>query len=286
MRITSSAGFTSTPCGAATAGLQHGLSSRRHQKRQGNRGSREVNLDRERLHTMFDVLLTVFAVLVLPSVLLEALADQDDPFWTVVGANLDWFIWIGFTLCVIGALAVARDRRRALRSHAIDLALVVVTPPVVPEPWQALRALRTLRLVRLLLAGFRLHRYARRLSRKNVVAPAAVALVVVLLLAATAVRILEPERVPSVGHGMWWAISRATALGDGGVTLTTVPARVIEVAAVVSGLAFLSLITAAIATVFVKSEEEQDPEVTKLDEILSRLDRLEARLSRMEGERG
>ncbi len=49
---------------------------------------------------------------------------------------------------------------------------------------------------------------------------------------------------------------------------------------VLSGLAFLSLITAAIATVFVQSEKQADPEVAKLDEIIARLDRLEARLGR------
>jgi voltage-gated potassium channel len=244
-----------------------------------------VTIDRARLHTTFDVLLTIFAVLVLPSVLVEALADPQDPVWIATGEGLDWFIWVGFALSVAGALAVAPDRRRAFRSHALDIALVVVTPPVVPEAWQALRALRTLRLLRLVLAGFRLHRYARLVSRKNVVAPAALVLVVVLLLAATAARILEPDNVPSVGHGMWWAVSRVTALGDGGIALSTTAGRALEIGVVLSGLAFLSLITAAIATVFVKSEEEADPEIAKLDEVLERLDRLEARLNG-EGQRG
>jgi voltage-gated potassium channel len=245
-----------------------------------------LKLDRQRLHGTFDILLTVFAVLVLPSVLVEALTDQTNPVWAVAGEGLDWFIWVGFALSVLGALVVAVDRRQALRSHAVDLALVLVTPPVVPEAWQALRALRTLRLARLLLAGFRLHRYARRVGRKSVVAPAALVLLVAMLLAGTVVRILEPEEVPSVGHGMWWALSRATALGDGGITLVTTAGRALEVAMVLAGLAFLSLITAAIATVFVKAEEEQDPELGKLDEILTRLDRLDIRLTRMEIERG
>jgi voltage-gated potassium channel len=227
---------------------------------------------------MFDALLTLFAVLVLPSILIEAVASERDPVWAIIGEGLDWFIWVGFALSVAGALVVARDKRSALRSHAIDVVLVVLTPPIVPEAWQALRALRTLRILRLLLAGFRLHRHMRRLSRKNVVGPAAVVLLVAMLCAATAVSVLEPEHVPSVGQGMWWALSRATALGDGGVSVTTLPGRLVEILVVVSGLAFLSLITAAIATVFVQSEEAVDPELSKLDEIIQRLDRLEARL--------
>jgi voltage-gated potassium channel len=242
--------------------------------------------DRDRLHGTFDALLTLFAVLVLPSILIEAIADEDDLVWAAISDGLDWFIWVGFALSVAGALIVARNFRAAMRSHAIDLVLVILTPPIVPEAWQALRALRSLRLLRLVLAGFRLHRHMRRLSRKNVVGPAAVVLVVALLFAATAVRILEPDRVPSVGQGMWWALSRATALGDGGIVVTTLPARIVEVGVVISGLAFLSLITAAIATVFVQSEEHDDPEISKLDEILVRLDRLEARLTQRDSSRG
>jgi voltage-gated potassium channel len=246
----------------------------------GTRASRQPlwRTDRDRLHSMFDALLTLFAVLVLPSILIEAVASERDPVWAIIGEGLDWFIWVGFALSVAGALVVARDKRSALRSHAIDVVLVVLTPPIVPEAWQALRALRTLRILRLLLAGFRLHRHMRRLSRKNVVGPAAVVLLVAMLCAATAVSVLEPEHVPSVGQGMWWALSRATALGDGGVSVTTLPGRLVEILVVVSGLAFLSLITAAIATVFVQSEEAVDPELSKLDEIIQRLDRLEARL--------
>jgi voltage-gated potassium channel len=103
-----------------------------------------------------------------------------------------------------------------------------------------------------------------------------------MLLAGTAVRTLEPDQVASVGHGMWWALSRATALGDGGITLVTSAGRAIEVGMVLASLAFLSLITAAIATVFVRAEEEEDPELDKLDEILMRLERLESRLTRIE----
>jgi voltage-gated potassium channel len=239
---------------------------------------RAGHTDRDRVHALFDALLTVFAVLVLPSILIEAVADETDPVWTAIGEGLDWFIWVGFAVSVAGALVVARNKRSALRSHAIDVVLVVLTPPIVPEAWQALRALRTLRILRLVLAGFRLHRHMRRLSRKNVVGPAAVVLVVAMLCAATAVSVLEPEHVPSVGQGMWWALSRATALGDGGVSVSTLPGRLVEILVVVSGLAFLSLITAAIATVFVQSEEEVDPELSKLDEIIERLDRLEAHL--------
>jgi hypothetical protein len=78
-----------------------------------------MTIDRERLHATFDVLLTIFAVLVLPSVLLEALAPADDPAWALAVDGLDGFIWVGFALSVLAAVIVAPDRSRAMRSHAL-----------------------------------------------------------------------------------------------------------------------------------------------------------------------
>jgi voltage-gated potassium channel len=234
---------------------------------------------RQRAHRTLDGLLTAFAVLVVPSIVLEAVAD-DDSIWADLGFGLDWFIWTGFAVALVGVFLVVEDRRAATRAHALDIALVLLTVPIVPNAWQALRALRALRLLRLLVASFRLQRVARRATRASVVGPAAMMLIVVLLTAATAIRLVEPDHVPSVGHGMWWALSRATALGDGGVNVVTALGRAVEIGVVLSGLAFLSLVTAAIATVFVRSEEETDPEISKLDEILSRLDRLEQRLEK------
>jgi voltage-gated potassium channel len=239
-----------------------------------------TRVDRARVHAALDVLLTVFALLVLPSLLIEAVTSDDDVTWTAVGEALDWFIWIGFAVCVAAILVIAPDRRRAARTHAIDIALVILTPPIVPGSWQALRALRILRILRLVLAGVRLHRYSRHLTRTTVVGPAAVVLAVVLLGAATAIRIIEPDRAPSTAQAMWWAVSRATALGDGGVTIGTPTGRAVEILVVMSGLAFLSLITAAVASIFVKAQEPEDPEMPKLDQILERLDRIESRLER------
>jgi voltage-gated potassium channel len=89
---------------------------------------------------------------------------------------------------------------------------------------------------------------------------------------------IEPG-VTSITDALWWSISRVTALSDGGIVLTEPVSRVLELIVVLSGLTFLSLITAAIATIFVRAEQASDPELDRLDAIVARLDRIEARLN-------
>jgi voltage-gated potassium channel len=233
-------------------------------------------MTRQQLHARLDFGLTLLALLVLPALLLEAFTT--DPLWLDAANKLDWAIWIGFALILVALFFVERDRRRFWRGHAFDLLIVVLTPPIAPDLLQSFRALRALRLVRLLLAGMRLHRFARGLTRASVVGPAAVVLAVIIVGSATVVNQIEPG-VPSIIDALWWSISRVTALGDGGIVLTEPVSRALELVVVLSGLAFLSLITAAIATIFVRAEEAADPELEKLDAIVARLDRIEARLN-------
>lgn len=237
--------------------------------------TRAPGMTRAHAHEVFESSMTVSAVLVLPAILIDS-AFGEEPFWAEVTNFLDWAVWLGFVVSLSGLFATTNDRRGFPRRHVLDVLLIILTPPVAPLEWQALRALRVLRLVRLLFAAIRLHRFARRLSRASVVGPAAVTLVVVVVGAAAAIRLFEPEHVPTLGQGIWWATSRATAMGDGGVTIKTLEGHVLEILVVLSGLAFLSLITAAIATVFVKSD--QKARADKLDVILARLEAIEQHL--------
>lgn len=232
-------------------------------------------MTRPQLHARLDLVLTILALMVLPALVLEAFAA--DPLLIELGRYLDWTIWLGFAAVLVALYFVERDRRRFWRGHAFDLLIVVLTPPIAPELWQTFRALRALRLVRLLLAGKRLHGFASRLTRASVVGPAAVVLAVIVVGSATVVQMIEPG-VTSITEALWWSISRVSALGDGGVVLTEPASRALELVVVLSGLAFLSLITAAIATIFVRAAEASDPELERLDAIVARLDRIEARL--------
>jgi voltage-gated potassium channel len=222
--------------------------------------------------------LTLFALLVLPAIILEQALPDDSP-WLIVVSVLDWVIWLGFAGCLTAIFVIHENRWRFWREYAFDLLIVAATPPLAPEAIQALRVLRVLRILRLALAGYRLHRQAQQLKRASVVGPAAIVLAVIVIAAAAAVRTIEPETASSAGAALWWATARAMSMGDGGVSLQTAEGHALELFVAISGLAFLSLITAAVASVFVRSGQHHDSHQASLDAILARLHALESHLT-------
>ena len=98
----------------------------------------------------------VAALLVIPVIAVEQ-SDAGEP-WRGIAAVTNWGIWLAFATELVVMLTVVRDRRGWLRSHVLEVVVVVLTPPFLPSSFQALRALRLLRLLRLL----RVAKYARR----------------------------------------------------------------------------------------------------------------------------
>ena len=57
--------------------------------------------------------------------------------WYALGVVGDWFIWLTFVAEVVAMLSVVPDRRAWLRAHVLDVAIVVLTPPVAPTVLQS-----------------------------------------------------------------------------------------------------------------------------------------------------
>jgi voltage-gated potassium channel len=95
---------------------------------------------------------------------------------------------------------------------------------------------------------------------------------------------VDRDDFPNVWLGLWWAVQTVTTVGYGDVTPTTPAGRSIGAVVMLTGIAFVTVVTAAITAVFVESARrrlrdtsarEQDDRHT---EILERLERIEARL--------
>jgi voltage-gated potassium channel len=96
----------------------------------------------------FEPPVIVATLLVGPALPLQG-SEVGEPWRTMANVG-DWPIRLMFAAEVVVMLAVVRDRRRWLAEHPLDVAVVILTPPVVAGLLTSLRLLRLLRLVRLL----------------------------------------------------------------------------------------------------------------------------------------
>ena len=119
--------------------------------------------------------------------------------------------------------------------------------------------------------------------------PAAVLGLVCLLGGGGAAAALEADTVPSFWGGLWWALSLMTNLGFVYGPPKSTAAAVISVVLMVTGFLLLSLLSATLAALFIRSEERPAERLTtdlereilaRLDVISRRVESLERRLDR------
>jgi hypothetical protein len=102
----------------------------------------------ERWQRRFELPLLIAALLVIPLIAIEQ-SDVGEP-WATVAVVLNWSTWSVFALEAVVMIALARWAW--IRTHPLDFAIVILTPPFLPASLQAARVLRLLRVLRLIRA--------------------------------------------------------------------------------------------------------------------------------------
>lgn len=186
------------------------------------------------------------ALLLIPVLVLEE--TSRDPGVAAFATIANAAIWSAFALDYAIDLWRAADRRGHIGRHWADLALIVVSPPLlVPPEAQALRALRALRLLRAFtIVGVVLERLGRPLTRQ-----AALAIVGVLALVVLAGGVLivaaEPASFRTVTQGYAWAVSTLVTAGHTTPEPATGAGRAISTLIVVMGLGTFAALAASVA---------------------------------------
>lgn len=223
-----------------------------------------------RIERRLELPLLAFALLTIPALLIEHAATAQPLAGVAIALN--WMIWLAFFAEAAIMLAVTPNRWRWVRSHPLDVAIVVLTPPFLPASLQAARALRLLRLLRLVKAGV----LVRRMLSTEGVRDATVLGVLTILGGSAAFAAVE-GRGMSTWEGMWWAITTVTTVGYGDMTPQTDAGRAIAIFVMFVGIGFVAILTAAAAERFMRSHGGDDRVSEQLTEILERLRALEQR---------
>jgi voltage-gated potassium channel len=231
-----------------------------------------------RVRHRFEWVVLVATLALIPVLVIEA--DTNSPGWSTFAAAANWAIWGVFCAELSFILVVAPRRRAALRAHWLDATVVVVTAPAFGAFLSSVRFVRLARLLRVLRLGVILTRLVQR-ERTLAAGPTfklvAIITVLVVVVSGAIEALVDRGDFHSVWDGIWWAVVTITTVGYGDTYPTSVGGRVIAIVVMLVGIGFLSVLTATIASGFVKTERGSETE-----EILAALRRIEERLGRLE----
>jgi voltage-gated potassium channel len=88
--------------------------------------------------------------------------------------------------------------------------------------------------------------------------------------------VLDTGDFHSLWDGIWWAVVTVTTVGYGDIAPTSVQGRIVAMIVMLFGIGFLSVLTAAVASHFVKTERSAET-----DQILATLSRIETELAEL-----
>jgi voltage-gated potassium channel len=140
------------------------------------------------------------------------------------------------------------------------VAIVVLTIPLLGKALAWLRLARLLRLARFVVIVARALQAERRLTSGDSLRVAAILTVTAIVVAGAAESAVSAGEFPRLWDGVWWAVVTVTTVGYGDLYPKTVQGRLIGMALMFVGIGFLSLLTAAVASRFVKQERGDEHE--------------------------
>ena len=159
-------------------------------------------------------------------------------------------IWLLFTADYVVRLFLVEDRRRFVKTHVLDLVVVLV-------PF-----FRPLRLVRLVAVAGKLGRHGRGGLvgdvTKMVTIAAFFSAFLGAVLALDAERHAQDTTIANFPDALWWALGTMTAVPYGDVYPVTQTGRLVSATLMILGLVFVGVITAAIAAWFVQFVSRED----------------------------
>ena len=132
-------------------------------------------------------------------------------------------------------------------------------------------------------------RLVSALERKTLTARRAAAIIASFTLAVTVLGgvvawLTDPKDFPSLGDGLWWSLQTVTTVGYGDLVPTGARGRVIGAIVMLTGIGFLTVITAAVTAALIETARKRaggasERELSEqLDEISARLSAIEARV--------
>jgi voltage-gated potassium channel len=107
--------------------------------------------------------------------------------------------------------------------------------------------------------------------------------VAVALAGGLAITLLDRDEFPTLGSGMWWSLQTITTVGYGDHVPKDTFGQIVAAIVMVTGIGFISVVTASISAAFVESARRRRQEVD--DSVIARLERIERALEELKANR-
>ena len=213
----------------------------------------------------------VLAILWLP-VLVWPLVTHPSPAVNDALNAVDYLVWALFTVEYLVKLYLAPSRWRFVRTHVIDLVVIVV--PLL-RPVRALRLVRFVRLGRAVIVAGEVLRRAKSILTHRSLHFVLLSVVLLVFVAAALEKAFEAgakgSNIHTYADSLWWAVVTITTVGYGDRFPVTAAGRGVAVVLMLTGIGLVGVITATLASYFI----QQDKDETMVA--------IEARLARIEG---
>jgi voltage-gated potassium channel len=162
---------------------------------------------------------------------------------------IQWICWLAFAVDLLMGLLTSKSKKEYLLKHPLELVSVL------------LPFLRPLRLMRVIsFGGLALQKIA---MGKQFAITLKVALTAVFVSYIAAVQITISERdmegsnIKTFSDGLWWAVTTVTTVGYGDRFPTTTEGRILAVMLMLVGISLVGVITASVASWFVRLSQEE-----------------------------
>lgn len=198
---------------------------------------------------LWSPILTALAVLFLIAFSIPAfVTDLTDQARSAIEI-IQWVCWLAFALDLILGLATSRDKKEYLLKHPLEIASVL------------LPFLRPLRLMRVISFGSLALQKIAMGKQFAITVKVAVTAVFVSYIAAVQITIsersVEGSNIKTFGDGLWWAVTTVTTVGYGDRFPTTTEGRILAVMLMLVGISLVGVITASVASWFVRLSQEE-----------------------------
>jgi voltage-gated potassium channel len=175
----------------------------------------------------------------------------------VIAEGVEVGVWVLFVAEYLYLLALARDKGCFVRTHILDLLIVILPALRVLRVLRALRLLRLVRLASVLSAMGRALSAVRRVFGRYGLGYVALAVATILAGVSGLMLALEApanDKLDTYPECLWWGVVTMTTVGYGDAAPVTSGGRTLAAIFMLVGIALLGVVTAAIASVFVGIE--------------------------------